>query len=95
MTTTVRRTPARIANDRADLLRYFGESADSWRRPPKSARASDLTALVAAGHLVRTVRREYDTQRFAYATDAFGGAGVCVRRRAYYALPTPGGQPRG
>ena len=61
-----------------DLRRVFAGVTDA-------ALNRVLAKLVKAGTLTRTVRTEYDKQRGT--SWKFGGAGVCIRHRAYYGLP--------
>ena len=78
-TTPQRRDPEQRENDRKWIM---ANVTDAWERPASWMRTSDIDALVKAGRLERQVRREWDRQT-GYGAKMFGGAGVCIRQRAY------------
>lgn len=84
---TTPRQPESIALDRQAILDYVrGQGVPV--RPTAWMRRGDIDALVREGKLAREVRREWDSQGgYAGRSGMFGGAGVCMRRRAYLSMP--------
>jgi len=99
---SARRSPIQIAADRQRIVdfvvanggRYLGGIDRAgldriWVRKQDWMRPGDVAALVDKGLLERKVEREFDRQphRDGWGASLFGGAGVCVRHRAYLARP--------
>lgn len=85
----VRRTRAQMEKDRKVLLQYVTDCQKLqgiWRVQQRPwMKASDVQALVDQGKLVRTVEKEWDTQK--NQPPGLGGSGVVMRHRAYLRLP--------
>jgi hypothetical protein len=80
----MKRNPSQIAADRERIVTHI--TANDWTRPATWMRPTDIAALVDAGRIVRTVRKEYDRST-GHQSNMFGGAAVMVRRRAYLSIP--------
>lgn len=61
------------------------EGINGWTSTRRKRVDAVLAKLVKQGKLTRTVVREWDRQEGT--SYLFGGAGVCQRHRAYFALP--------
>lgn len=80
-----KRTSQQMRQDRDAIVAELARNRGSWVRVPKSARPTDVAALVAEGRIERQVRREFDKQ--PGNSWLFGGAGVVQRHRAYVRVP--------